>query len=65
MYTDNVGKTLLEIKLLTSDDEVRTCVSELESDGDAAALEKYYHKKCLIIATRTINEMGWGVGGGS
>ena len=53
VYTDNVGENLLEIKHKTQDDQVRTCVSELESPGDASALEKHYHKKCLRSAQRT------------
>ena len=32
---------------------MRTCVSELEGDGDASALEKCYHRPCLRSAQRT------------
>ena len=40
-FSDGIGKSLIEIKLNTQDDHVRTCVSDLEGDGDASALEKY------------------------
>ena len=43
-FSDGIGESLIEIKLKTQDDHVRTCVSELEGAGDASALEKYYHE---------------------
>ena len=45
-FSDGIGESLIEIKLNTQDDHVRTCVSELEGAGDASALEKYYHGTC-------------------
>ena len=33
--------------------QVRVCVADLEDEGDAAALEKYYHLKCLRTAQRS------------
>ena len=53
VLSDAMGKTLLEIKLLTQDDQVRICVADLEEPGDASALEKYYHRTCLRSAQRT------------
>ena len=47
-FSDGIGEILIEIKLKTQDDHVRTCVSELEG-----ALEKYYHRTCLRSAERT------------
>ena len=32
---------------------MRTCVSELQGAGDASALEKYYHRTCLLSAQCT------------
>ena len=52
-FSDGIGESLIEIKLKTQDDHVRTCVSELEGAGDASALEKYYHRTCLRSAQRT------------
>ena len=52
-FSDGIGESLIEIKLRTQDDHVRTCVSELEGAGDASALEKYYHRTCLRSAQRT------------
>lgn len=52
-FSDRMGENFLEIKAKTQDDCVRTCVSELEGAGDASALEKYYHRKCLRSAQRT------------
>ena len=52
-FFDGIGESLIEIKLKTQDDQVRTCVSELEGAGDASALEKYYHRTCLRSAQRT------------
>ena len=40
-FSDGIGESLIEIKLKTQDDHMRTCVSELECAGDASALEKY------------------------
>uniref|UniRef100_UPI00358EE243 UPF0711 protein C18orf21 homolog isoform X1 n=1 Tax=Myxine glutinosa TaxID=7769 RepID=UPI00358EE243 len=54
VYSDKMGENFLEIKLKTQDDRIRTCVSELEDAGDASALEKYYHRKCLRYAQRTL-----------
>lgn len=48
-----MGENLLEKKHNTLDDQVRTWVSDLASPGDASALEKYYHRKCLCSAQRT------------
>ena len=33
-FSDGIGESLIEIKLKTQDDHVRTCVSELEGAGD-------------------------------
>ena len=52
-FSDGIGESLIEIKLKTQDDNVRTCVSELEGAGHASALEKYYHRTCLRSAQRT------------
>ena len=52
-FSDGIGESLIEIKLNTQGDHVRTCVSELEGAGDASALEKYYHRTCLRSAQRT------------
>ena len=53
VFSDKRGKTLLEIKDHTNSDQVRICLSDLESDGDASAREKYYHRNCLQTAQRT------------
>ncbi|XP_034021254.1 uncharacterized protein LOC117505823 [Thalassophryne amazonica] len=53
VFTDRMGETLLQIKLNTCDDHVRTCVSDLFDAGDAAAQEKFYHRNCLRSAQRT------------
>lgn len=53
VLSDAMGKTLLEIKQQTEDDQVRICVADLEDAGDASALEKYYHRTCLRTAQRT------------
>ena len=37
-FSDWIGESLIEIKLKTQDDHVRTCVTELEGAGDASAL---------------------------
>ena len=52
-FSGGTGERLIEIKLKTQDDHVRTCVSELEGAGYASALEKYYHRTCLRSAQRT------------
>ncbi|KAG0727186.1 hypothetical protein GWK47_035174 [Chionoecetes opilio] len=57
VFSDNMGHTFLQIKLETRDDHVRTCVSDLEEVGDAAALEKYYHRNCLQYAKRTCTQV--------
>ena len=51
--SDSVGKTLIDLKQNTVNDQVRTCVSDLLDDGDAPALEKWYHRTCLRSAQRT------------
>ena len=52
-FSDWIGESLIEIKLKTQDDHVRTCVSELEGAGDASALEKDYHRTSLRSSQRT------------
>ena len=52
-FSDWICESLIEIKLKTQDDHVRTCVSEVEGAGDASALEKYYHSTSLRSARRT------------
>ena len=52
-FSGGIGESLIEIKLNTHDDHVRTCVSESEGAGDASALEKCYHRTCLRSAQRT------------
>ena len=52
-FSDGIGERLIEIKLKTQDDQVTTCLSELEGAGDASALEKYYNRTCLRSAQRT------------
>ena len=52
-FSNGIGESLIEIKLKTQDDHVRTCVSELEGAVDASALEKYYHMTCLRSSQRT------------
>ena len=52
-FSDGIGEILIEIKLKTQNDHVRTYVSKLEGAGDASALEKYYHRTCLRSAERT------------
>ena len=53
VFCDTVGENLLQIKLNTKNDNVRTCLAELKDAGDASAREKYYHRKCLHHAQRT------------
>jgi len=48
-----MGENLLLIKFNTKNDNVRTCLAELQDAGDASAREKYYHRKCLRHAQRT------------
>ena len=47
------GQSLLDLKENTNDNFVRTSLSELIEPGDAAALEKYYHRDCIRNAQRT------------
>lgn len=56
VLTDSMGESLMRLKK-TQNDQVRTCVSDLESAGDASALEKHYHRNCLILAKRTCTEV--------
>ena len=53
VFSDDMGKRLIEIQEHTNNDQVRICVADLESDGDASAGEKYYHRNCLRTAQRT------------
>ena len=55
VMSDDMGKTLIQIKEKTLDDEVRICVSDLHDEGDACALEKYYHRRCLRSAQRSLD----------
>lgn len=55
VLSDNMGKTLLDIKLNSQDDQVRTAVADLQDPGDASALEKFYHRKCLRYAQRSFS----------
>ena len=48
-----MGENLLQIKLNNNNDNVRTCLAELQDAGDASTREKYYHRKCLHHAQRT------------
>jgi len=50
-------RTFLQIKLKTTDDHVRTCLFDLEQVGDAATLEKHYHRNCLQYAKRTCTQI--------
>ncbi|KAG0711445.1 hypothetical protein GWK47_020586 [Chionoecetes opilio] len=52
VLTNSMGKTLLQIKQKTPDDQVRVSVADLEEPGDASALEKHYHRTCLRSAQR-------------
>ena len=49
-----IGLRLLDIKNNTTDDQVRSCVAELNEFGDARAREKCYHSVCIISAQRTM-----------
>ena len=53
VFTDTMGLTLINLKKNTRDDNVRVCVSDLNDKGDAAAVEKYYHRDCLRNAQRS------------
>jgi len=53
VFSDAMGEQLLQIKLNTKNDIVRTYVAELHDAGDASAREKCYHRKCLRHAQRT------------
>ena len=57
VFSNNMGENFIEIKLKTQDDLIRTCVSDLEGAGDASALEKYYHRKCLRSAQRSFTPL--------
>jgi len=48
-----MGENLLQIELNTKNDNVRTCLTELQDAGDASAREKYYYRKCLRHDQRT------------
>ena len=48
-----MGQTLIEVKRLTQNDQVRICVADLEESGDASAQEKYSHRNCLQSAQQT------------
>lgn len=52
--TLSMGSRLVTLKNRTVDDQVRTCVADLHDDADAFALGKWYHKRCLIYAQRTV-----------
>lgn len=52
VVSDSMGQRLLTIKETTKDDPVRSSLAELSDPGDAAALEKYYHRDCLRVADR-------------
>ena len=51
--TDAIGLTLLKIKNTTCDDQIRSCVADFFEVGDASALEKKYHRDCMIHAKRS------------
>ena len=55
VMSDDMGKTLIQIKQKTLDDEVRICVSDLHDEGGARALEKYQHRRCLRSAQRSLD----------
>ena len=55
--SDEIGITLVGLKRRTSSDQVRSCVSDLHEMGDARALEKRYHRNCLVFAKRTMVEL--------
>lgn len=59
VFSDKMGEQLLHIQLNSNDDNIRTCVSELGDSGDASALEKYYHRKCLRSAQRTCDAVAY------
>jgi len=41
VFSDTMGENLLQIKLNTKNDNVRTCLAELQDAGDACARENY------------------------
>ena len=49
-------KKLIWIKNNKSDNDIRTSLSDLFDVGDASALEKHYHLKCLILSERTCSK---------
>ena len=51
-----MGKTLIDIKQNTLNDQVRTCLPELLDARDASVLEKWYYRTCLRLAQRTIRK---------
>jgi len=58
VVSDPMGQRFIEIKGATDDDLVRLSLAELSDPGDAAALEKYYHRDCLRFADRRCKELG-------
>ncbi len=54
VLTDNRGQEPLDIKNATTSDCIRSYLSSLHEEGDAAAQEKYYHSNCLIDAHRIL-----------
>lgn len=58
VVSDYMGQRLLAIKGYTKDDLVRLSIAEILEPGDAAALEKYYHRDCLRVADRHCKEPG-------
>lgn len=52
--SDAVGESLVNIKNLTCNDQIRVSVSDLHDKRDAFALGKYYHKYCLRQAERSV-----------
>jgi hypothetical protein len=56
--SDPMGQWLLAIKEATKDDLIRLSLAELSDPGDAAALEKYYHRDCLRVVERHCKEWG-------
>ena len=55
-----MGKTLIEVKRLTQNDQVRICVADLVELGDASAQEKYSHRNCLQSAQQTFAKGNYG-----
>ena len=56
VFSPNVGESLMHIRDNTSNDRVRSALSDLIDLGDAAAKEKHYHRHCLEYAKRTCAE---------